>query len=132
MLTPAGRSRALADRLATWTPLIGEQAATTATHSLWWGQAGFLIGSLWLAIFVPIDFLRGTDARIIQGVATAVLWPAFLFCGWRYIRLDSRAQREASAVAGTSAKARPPVRNLDAFYKWRERSHYAEQASETA
>lgn len=130
MLTRRSRDRDLRQHLAVWEPLIGAESARTALRGRWWGQAGFLIGLVWMAAYISLDATHAPGVAL--GVSAAVAWPVILFCLGNYVRLSIRAQRQGGLVAGTSPRARPPVNNIRAFNRWQNTSKYSRGRDGTA
>lgn len=121
--SPQWRERDLRCRLQVWEPLIGRQATMTAARGLWLGQAGMAMMLLWMVLTFTLGVTDSTGWPI--AATSAVLFPLVLYFMARSLRLIVRAQREASLVAGTSPKARPPVRDLESFERWQARSQYS-------
>jgi hypothetical protein len=122
------RRRDSESRLAVWEPLIGREATITATRSLWVGKATTLFAFAWVVGFIAFQVATGKE----QGAAYAAIFLsgfAVMVTGFVWtIRLFVLAQRRAALIAGTSAKARPPVTKLDAFRRWQGQSKYARRS----
>jgi hypothetical protein len=117
------RQRDLARRARSWEPLIGKEATVTAAQGRWLTQAGTLLGILWVVVTIGLQVIKWTGVPI--AVVVILCWPVILYCLIQGARLSIRAQRQAGAVAGTSAKARPPVNSLQSFQRWSQRSEYS-------
>jgi hypothetical protein len=127
LLNREWRKRDLDRRLRTWSPLIGVKATTTAARGMWFGQFGFLVALAWLITTIILQVLKDTGLSV--AIATLVAWPVGIYCFARYLRLIFRASRQGGQFAGTSPKARAPVRNVRAFQLWRAKSRYAKTSS---
>jgi len=121
------REKDLERRLERWQPLIGKEATTTSAHGMWHGQLGWMILFLWVATGIALQ--AANDMGLALVLATLIAWPIGLFCFVRSVQFNMRASRQAALVAGTSSKARPPVRNLAAFERWSRRSKYSKLTS---
>ena len=122
ILTPAWRERDLQSRRDTWEPRIGLEATRTAARAVWLGQTGYIIGLLWVITTITLEATKYTGVAV--AVVTLLLWPLILYCFTQSVRRNLQAQRQAGSVAGNSPKARPPVRNADAFDSWARRSEF--------
>lgn len=123
ILSRKWRARDLERRLRVWRPLVGEAGTTTYARSVWWGQSGFLAGTLWVIVNIVLLATRLTGAPV--AVAALVCWPVILFCFVQAIRTELRASREAGKVVGNSEKARPPLKSVAMFHAWAENSKYS-------
>lgn len=122
-LSRSWRERDLQRRLELWAPLIGEKATRTAARGRWYLQAAFVLSATWAALNIALEATGLTGAPIVVGVV--LFWPLLLFCLVRSVRLQLRASRQAGEVAGTSDKARPPVKSVASFEIWQKKSKYS-------
>lgn len=122
ILSRSWRQRDLERRYEVWGNRIGRAATTDQAHGSWWGQLGFFILLVWVGTTIVAELAKAPGAVIAW---FALLWLVILYCFGQYVHLILKAQREAGEVAGTSEKARPPVRNVAAFDTWAKRSKYS-------
>lgn len=110
-------------RLAVWEPLIGREAATTAFSGVTWYRRAIKVWVLSMIWELSVVFARGSTPLWLLGLLVGA--PLTAGCIGYGLRLDLRAQRQAAMVAATSPRARPPVRNVRTFERWRSTSQYA-------
>ena len=117
------REHQLGQRLIIWEPRIGRKATETYMRGRWHIQFGLIL--ILLSVALNIILQAAKAGGVALAVAALVCWPLILFCLVQGARLQIRASRQAGEVAGTSDKARPPVKNLEVFERWEARSKYS-------
>ena len=116
------RERDLEGRLRNWTERIGEQATITTVRSYWYYQIGYSAAVGWVVIALAFEF---TNLSAGLASATVVAWPIMMWSFVKSVKLIAAAQRQAGAFAGTSEKARPPVKRLALFDRWAKENEFS-------
>jgi hypothetical protein len=122
-LTANSRQRDLDQRLSVWGPRIGETATRTTLRSYWYGQFGFVVVNLWLAVALVFEFL--TESPVPIAIITVICWPVVIWAFARSVQLIRRAGFQAAEVTSTTPSARPPVKNVGAFDRWAQESPHS-------
>ena len=125
ILTRAWRQRDLARCVELWEPLIGSEAASTATRARWTSQVGFIALLLWVGVVIVFQLTDLTGIPL--AMLSALFWVAIIASFVRAFRMNLLASRQAAKVAGTSDKARPPVNTVRAFQRWAKSSRYSRE-----
>jgi hypothetical protein len=122
-LTKQSRQRDVERRGQAWEERIGEEAVKTTVSSYWYGQFGYAVGIVWLVATILLAVVGLTGGPIVA--ISVVAWPILIGAFIQSLRLLRRAEVQAGSVAGTSDRARPPVRNLTLFDRWSKENEYS-------